>query len=100
MKELAVRDLKPAGREQEAETAHMEPKKHKLKDQMKQEIFKIEQNKVLAANTYEMVLSGDTSAVTAPGQFVNIALPGRFLRLPVSVCDCEPGSLTLIYKVL
>ena len=100
MKELAVRDLKPASREQEAETAHMEPKKHKLKDQMKQEIFKIEQNKVLAANTYEMVLDGDTSAVTAPGQFVNIALPGRFLRRPVSVCDCEPGRLTLIYKVL
>ena len=67
---------------------------------MKQTTFTIEQNKELAANAYKMVLSGDTSAITKPGQFVNIALPGRYLRRPVSVCDCEPGRLTLIYKVL
>jgi dihydroorotate dehydrogenase electron transfer subunit len=47
-----------------------------------------------------MVLEGDTSEITAPGQFVNLALPGRFLRRPISVCDCEEGLLTLIYKVL
>jgi dihydroorotate dehydrogenase electron transfer subunit len=67
---------------------------------MKQVILTIEQNKELAANAYEMVLSGDVSAVTAPGQFVNIQLPGRYLRRPISVCDCGPGRLTLIYKVL
>ena len=67
---------------------------------MKQVILTIEQNKELAANAYEMVLSGDVSAVTKPGQFVNIQLPGRYLRRPISVCDCRPGRLTLIYKVL
>ena len=67
---------------------------------MKQTTFTIEQNKELAANAYEMVLAGDTSAITRPGQFVNISLPGRYLRRPISVCDCEPGRLTLIYKVL
>ena len=67
---------------------------------MKQTTFTIEQNKELAANAYEMVLAGDTSAITKPGQFVNIALPGRYLRRPISVCDCAPGRLTLIYKVL
>ena len=67
---------------------------------MQQTTFTIEQNKELAANAYEMVLSGDVSAVTRPGQFVNIQLPGRYLRRPISVCDCEPGRLTIIYKVL
>ncbi|MBQ2310943.1 MAG: dihydroorotate dehydrogenase electron transfer subunit [Firmicutes bacterium] len=67
---------------------------------MKQVILTIEQNKELAANAYEMVLSGDVSAVTRPGQFVNIQLPGRYLRRPISVCDCGPDRLTLIYKVL
>ena len=47
-----------------------------------------------------MVLTGDTSAVTAPGQFVEIALPGKFLRRPISVCDWTENSLTLIYKVV
>ena len=47
-----------------------------------------------------MVLRGDTSAITAPGQFVNIALDGKFLRRPISVCDYDASTLTLIYKVV
>ena len=67
---------------------------------MKQSIFKIEQNIGIADNVYKMVLSGDTSAVTAPGQFVNIQLDGLFLRRPISVCDYDENTLTLIYKVV
>ena len=52
------------------------------------------------APVYKMVLTGETSAITAPGQFVNIKLDGFFLRRPISVCDSEPGKLTLIYKVI
>ena len=47
-----------------------------------------------------MTLSGDTSAITAPGQFVNIQVPGFYLRRPLSVCDWTDGELTLIYKVV
>lgn len=47
-----------------------------------------------------MVLAGDTSAITAPGQFVNLKLDGFFLRRPISVCDYSENSLTLIYKVV
>ena len=47
-----------------------------------------------------MQLMGDTSSITAPGQFVNIRLEGHFLRRPISVCDCEGDILTLIYKVV
>lgn len=67
---------------------------------MKQGLFTIIKNEKLAKDTYRMVLQGDTSAITGPGQFVNIALEGCFLRRPISVCDYGPGSLTLIYKVV
>lgn len=67
---------------------------------MKQGIFKIESNTRLTGNVYKMVLTGDTSAITAPGQFVNIRLDGFFLRRPISVCDWDNRSLTLVYKVV
>lgn len=67
---------------------------------MKQGIFEIISNRELAPNTYEMVISGDCSAITAPGQFVNIQLDGFFLRRPISVCDCINNRLTIIYKVV
>lgn len=67
---------------------------------MKQSIFTIMENTALTDTVYRMVLSGDTSAITRPGQFVNIRLEGFFLRRPISVCDCEENKLTLIYKVV
>ena len=67
---------------------------------MKQCIFEIQSNTALTENVYKMVLSGDTSAITAPGQFVNIQLSGHFLRRPISVCDYDEKTLTIIYKVV
>ena len=67
---------------------------------MKQVIFEIRSNEALTREVYRMVLTGDTSAITAPGQFVEIALPGKFLRRPISVCDWTENTLTLIYKVV
>ena len=67
---------------------------------MKQSIFTIVENLPLTDVVYKMVMSGDTSDVTASGQFVNIKLDGLFLRRPISVCDCEDGKLTIIYKVV
>ena len=67
---------------------------------MKQGLFEIKENIALTASVYKMVLAGDTSAITAPGQFVNIKLEGQFLRRPISVCDCQDGTLTLLYKVV
>ena len=67
---------------------------------MKQVIFEIISNEALTKDVYRMILSGDTSAITAPGQFVEIALPGKFLRRPISVNDWGENSLTLIYKVV
>ena len=67
---------------------------------MKQSIFKILSNTPLTSTVYRMVLQGDTSAITAPGQFVNIQLSGRFLRRPISVCDYDGSTLTILYKVV
>jgi len=67
---------------------------------MKQSIFKITSNEKIARDIFKMTLAGDTSAITAPGQFVNIKLDGFFLRRPISVCDCVGENLTLIYKAV
>lgn len=67
---------------------------------MKQVVFEIVSNTQLTESVYEMKLSGDTSAITAPGQFVELSLEGKFLRRPISVCNFDPESLTLIYKVV
>ena len=67
---------------------------------MKQSIFTITENTALTRDVMRMVLSGDTSAITAPGQFVNIRLEGKFLRRPISVCTYDAETLTIIYKVV
>ncbi len=67
---------------------------------MNQSLFTILSNTPLTKNVYKMVLAGDTSAITAPGQFVNIRLDGHFLRRPISVCDYDSTTLTLLYKVV
>lgn len=68
---------------------------------MKQSLFTLEHTRQLTADTYELVLSGDTSAITAPGQFVNIELPGKFLRRPISICNwSSEGALMLLVKVV
>ena len=67
---------------------------------MKQSIFEVLSNKALTDSVYKMVLAGDTSAITAAGQFVNIQLDGLFLRRPISVCDYDADTLTIVYKVV
>ena len=66
---------------------------------MKQLLFTIKENVALTDSVYKMTLSGDTTDIKC-GQFVNIKLDGLYLRRPISVCDCEDGVLTLVYKVV
>lgn len=67
---------------------------------MTQGIYKIKSNINLAPSIFKMVLDGDTSALTMPGQFVNIKIDGLYLRRPISVCDYSDTEITLIYKVV
>lgn len=71
-----------------------------MQDRYKERNFRIASNERIAAKTYRMVLEGDTSDFTAPGQFANVAVEGRFLRRPISVCDYSEGLLTLLYDVV
>ena len=66
---------------------------------MKQGIYKIIQNIPLTDNVMLMKLAGNTDGI-ACGQFINIKLDGLYLRRPISVCDCEDGIITIIYKVV
>ncbi len=59
---------------------------------MQQRVFTIAENAPVARDTYRLQLTGDTAAITAPGQFVDIRLAGRFLRRPVSACSAAPGT--------
>lgn len=67
---------------------------------MKQVKLKIIENNKIADKIYKMVLAGDTSAITLPGQFIDLRLPEFFLRRPISVSDFTDNSVTIIYKVL
>ncbi len=71
---------------------------------MKQSFFEIVSNEPLtfapSGQVFRLVLRGDVSAITRPGQFVNVKLDGLFLRRPISVNDLGENTLTLIYKVV
>ena len=67
---------------------------------MKQLYFDILSNECIAKDIYKMVLCGDTSDITAPGQFINIKIEGYYLRRPISICDYDDKTITIIYKVV
>ena len=62
--------------------------------------YTIAENALIASGVYRLKLEGDTSAITAPGQFLDLRLPGFFLRRPISICDWDEKSVTLLYKVV
>lgn len=66
----------------------------------KKGIYTISENKKIAKDTYYMVLQGDTSFITAPGQFINIKIEGLFLRRPISIYDWNENQIEIIYKVV
>lgn len=69
---------------------------------MNQGLYRVVSNVQLTSTVYRMVVSGETGALTRPGQFVNFKIDGLYLRRPISVCDydTEAGTITLIYKVV
>ncbi|MBO5845112.1 MAG: dihydroorotate dehydrogenase electron transfer subunit [Clostridia bacterium] len=67
---------------------------------MQQQILKVKENVKLTENIYRMVLCGNVSAIKHSGEFINIEIPSLFLRRPISVCDYDDNSVTIIYKVV
>lgn len=62
--------------------------------------FKIIENIKIAKDVFKMVLEGNTVHITNAGQFINIELPELYLRRPISVCDYDEKTVTIIYKVV
>ena len=62
--------------------------------------YEITENKQIAKDVYRMILKGDTSYITNAGQFVNIEIEDLYLRRPISICDYDESSITIIYKVV
>ncbi len=67
---------------------------------MNEVTYTIAENAPIASGVFRLRLTGDTSAITAPGQFLELKLPGFFLRRPISICDWDEKSVTLLYKVV
>ena len=67
---------------------------------MQQQILTVKENKKLTDNIYRMILCGDISDIKNPGEFVNLEIPELFLRRPISVCDFDKDTLTIIYKTV
>ncbi len=66
----------------------------------KQAMFKVQKNEVIAPGVHRLVLKGDTSACTAPGQFVNILMKDVYLRRPISICEYDDQTVTLVFRRL
>ena len=67
---------------------------------MENVILEVISNNKVGNDIYEMVLKGDLSSIKNRGEFVELKLDGYYLRRPISVCDFNSDTLTLLYKVL
>lgn len=67
---------------------------------MNRGIYTVKENRALTDSVFLMKLEGDTSSITAPGQFINISLDGLYLRRPISICDYDDKEITIIYKTV
>lgn len=67
---------------------------------MKKTVFEVINNQFIAQSVFKMTLAGDTKDIKTAGQFVNIMIDGLYLRRPISVCDYDESTLTLVYKAV
>ena len=67
---------------------------------LKQNVFEIYRNYMIAKDTFVMVLKGEEHGFTVPGQFANVKVPGLYLRRPISVSDYNDGQFALMYKTV
>lgn len=58
------------------------------------------EHRPIAHNTYWLKVESPKDISLNPGQFCEIQIPGFYLRRPISLCDFDDESITMIYKVL
>lgn len=62
-------------------------------------LSRVVENVEIARGVMRMRLTGDT-ADCAPGRFAHLQVPGFYLRRPLSLCDWDDHTYTLVYKVV
>ncbi len=62
-------------------------------------LSRVLENEKIARGVMRLRLTGDT-ALCAPGRFAHLQVPGFYLRRPLSLCDWDDNSYTLVYKVV
>ena len=67
---------------------------------MEKRLFTVALNKEIAPGVFRLELGSEDPAFLIHGEFVNLEIDGFYLRRPLSVCDREPGRITLVYKVV
>ena len=67
---------------------------------MEKRLFTVALNKEIVSGVFRLELESEDPAFLVRGEFVNLAVDGFYLRRPLSVCDREPGRITLVYKVV
>ncbi len=67
---------------------------------MEKRLFTVALNREIASGVFRLELESEDPAFLVRGEFVNLAVDGFYLRRPLSVCDREPGRITLVYKVV
>ena len=58
------------------------------------------ENTNIVKDVYRMKLSTKLASLVQCGQFVEVEVPGFFLRRPISVCEANEDTITLVYKVV
>jgi len=66
----------------------------------KSQNYQVVLNKQIATDIFEMKLKGDTSWLNKAGKFINITIDNLYLKRPISICDYDEESLTIIYKIV
>lgn len=67
---------------------------------MKEVVLTVLENKRVGLDTYLLRCQGDTSEVSAPGQFSELKLEHYYLRRPLSNHDVKEEEISFLYKVL
>ena len=67
---------------------------------MEKSRFTIVTNRTVATQTRKIVLAAGDPDLLVGGEFVHLLIDGFYLRRPLSLCDREPGRITLLYKTV
>ncbi|HOO23258.1 MAG TPA: dihydroorotate dehydrogenase electron transfer subunit [Clostridia bacterium] len=60
---------------------------------------RVTENTEIAPKFFRMVLECEKVSIKA-GQFINITVDGFYLRRPISICDFDDRTITIIYKIM